>query len=297
MKKIKNKMNWFNSILFTMLAIYSLSLLLPILWGIFTALKDVGEFNKNVVGLPNGHIWEWKWSNIPYIMNNFYVEIVSPLNEILYIDFLHQIINTFLYAGGGAFVTTFVCCTMAYCSSKYKCKVSSIIYWIVIITMMLPIVGSYPSELKLLQNLHIYDKIWGNWIQKANFLGMYFLVFFATFKGLSPAFSEAAEVDGANEWTIYFKINLPLVRNIFLTIVLIKFIEFWNDYQTPLLYLPSHPTLAYGIYYLSNSRHADLNNVPMRMAGCVIMVVPIMVLFITFKDKLIGNLSMGGVKG
>jgi ABC-type glycerol-3-phosphate transport system permease component len=89
---------------------------------------------------------------------------------------------------------------------------------------------------------------------------------------------------------------LPLVANVFSTIMLINFIGLWNDYQTPLLFLPSHPTLAYGIYELSNSYLQGLNNVPMRMAGCIVMVLPILALFLAFKNKLMNNVSMGGIK-
>ena len=93
------------------------------------------------------------------------------------------------------------------------------------------------------------------------------------------------------------RIMLPLVRNTFFTVFLIKFVELWNDYQVPLLYLPSRPTLSFGLYFVSNYTGNTISTVPLRMAGCIIILLPILALFIAFKEKLMGNITMGGVKG
>lgn len=170
-------------------------------------------------------------------------------------------------------------------------------YVIVIVTMVLPIVGNYPSELQLLRTLNLYNTFWGVWLQKANFLGMYFLVFYAIFKNMPNDFAEAAQIDGASEFTIFFRIMLPLCATTFFTVMLIRFIEFWNDYQIPLLYMPSHPTLSYGLYSVYTSSSNELNNVPMRMASTIMVIIPIIVLFLCFKNRLMGNISMGGLKG
>ncbi|MDE6372992.1 MAG: ABC transporter permease subunit, partial [Clostridia bacterium] len=157
-------------------------------------------------------------------------------------------------------------------------------------------VGSAPSEIRILRLFGMYDTIWGNWIQKFHFLGMYFLVFFARFKSLSNEYMEAAYVDGASELQVLTRVMLPLVKTVFATVFLIKFVEYWNDYQTPLLYMPSYPTLAVGVYNLSYTTVGVMSYTPMRMAACIILLVPIFVLFIIFKDKLMGNLTAGGVK-
>ena len=80
----------------------------------------------------------------------------------------------------------------------------------------------------------------------------------------------------------------------FATVFLIKFIEFWNDYSTPLLYLPTHPTLAYGVQDMSTN--GDINKVLERIASCMVLALPITILFIVFRNKIMGNVTMGGVK-
>lgn len=298
MKSTKNnRVSVLKISLAVLLTVYVVSMMLPILWGLFASLKTQSDFRNNVLFLPTGWPHMWSWKNFPFVLKNFSVEVTTLNGVTLHIGMGLQIWYTILYAGVGGFLATLIPCITAYMCAKFPYKISQVVYVIVIVTMILPIVGAYPSEIKLLRALGLFDNILGSWLQKANFLGLYFLVFHAMFKGVEPAFSEAAYMDGASEFVVMSKVIMPLVKNIFLTVFLIKFIEFWNDYQTPLLYLPSHPTLAYGIYALSNSRINGLNNVPMRMAGCIMMITPIIILFVAFKNKLMGNLTMGGVKG
>ena len=179
---------------------------------------------------------------------------------------------------------------------RFNFKFNAVIKGIVIVTMILPIIGSAPAEIQLLRDLKLYDSIIGNWIQKFHFLGMYFLVFSAAFEVIPKDFAEAAYMDGASEFKLLTKVMFPMVSTIFTTIMLINFIALWNDYQTPMLYLPSHPTLAYGIFDLSRSTLDGMNNVPTRMAGCVILLVPILIIFIAFRKKIMGNITLGGVK-
>ena len=116
------------------------------------------------------------------------------------------------------------------------------------------------------------------------------------FKSLPNEFYEAAIIDGANEWQVFLRIMFPLVIPTFGTIFLIKFIEFWNDYQTPLLYLNTHPTLAYGVQSMATSGARGMSRVPMKLASCMIMMLPILFMFIFLRNKIMGNVTMGGVK-
>lgn len=287
--------------LFLILLIYCISLFVPMFWALYTSVKEQDDFLYTPLDLPK----KIKLDNFTTILEEF--KVTAQVNylvdgEIKLLpethDFGQMVVNTLLYVCGSAFAATLIPCLTAYVCAKFpKKKMSGIIYGIVIATMIIPIVGSYPSEITMLQNLGLYNTLAGAWIQKANFLGMYFLVFHAAFKGLAKEYSEAAEIDGASEFTIMTRVMLPLVRNAFFTVFLIKFVEFWNDYQMPLLYLPSRPTLTYGLYAISNYTGNTISIIPMRMAGCIIILLPILALYIAFKEKLMGNLTVGGVKG
>lgn len=207
---------------------------------------------------------------------------------------------TLLYAGGCALTATVVPCITAYACARFNFKFSRFLHTLVIVVMMIPIVGSLPSEIEMARNLKLLNTMWGLWIMKANFLGLYFLVFYDIFKALPVSFSEAAEMDGASNLLIFLKIALPLVKNTFLTVLLIKFITFWNDYQSTKIFLPSFPTIANGLHTVmnENAREGSIHTeIPARMAMVVLTATPITTLFIIFQKRLLGNLTMGGVKG
>ncbi len=293
-EKLK-KISPFRVVLGVLLALYSLSMFVLLFWGVLNSLKSVSDFRTNPLFFTGKWPWKWSWNNYAYVFNNFQIR-VSTAQGVRIITVWHQILYTLLYAGGCALINVFVTCITAYAVARFDFAYSKVVYVVALVTMMLPIVGSYPSEIQMLKSLGLYDAIWGSWIQKMNFLGLYFFVFHATFKSIAKEYVEAAKIDGASEWRIFFRIMLPLVRVTFFIVVLIKFVEFWNDYQSPLLYMPSFPTLSVGIFRLANSTVKGLNYVPMRMAGCVMLVLPIFILFMCFRNRIIGNVSMGGVK-
>jgi ABC-type glycerol-3-phosphate transport system permease component len=132
---------------------------------------------------------------------------------------------------------------------------------------------------------------------KMNFLGMYYLVFFAMFKSVPKEFDEAAKIDGAGDFTIMLKIVLPTIVPTLLTVTLLTFIGFWNDYQIPLIYLPHYPTISQGLQRMINTNLNDLSTVPMRMTASMIVLIPIFTIFVIFQKSLMGNVTIGGVKG
>ena len=82
------------------------------------------------------------------------------------------------------------------------------------------------------------------------------------------------------------------------TIMLLQFISFWDDYQTALLYLPTKPTIAYAVYFITRNsgQSTGVNHLPGKIAGGMILAIPILIVFIALREKLMGNISMGGLK-
>jgi len=295
-KQNKRKHKWLSPlmlILCTVLVIYTISLIVPITWGFFTSLKGKYEMRTNMFGLPK----EWKWINYSEAFKAYKVLRRAPGGgwETVLLD--KMMIYSVLYAVGCAAIQAIVTCIVAYVTSKFShFFFAKVVYSTVLIVMMLPIVGSLPAEIALARTLGLYDSILGMWVLKFNFLGMYYLVFYAMFKGIPKDFSEAAYIDGANEWMVMLKIILPMARNTLSIVILLNFIGYWNDYQTPMLYMPSYPTMAYGLYNYSNTTDQNFVNVPMQLTGCMLLMLPVLVIFMIFRNKLIGNISMGGLK-
>ena len=289
--KINNNYTLAMKIITVILILYSISLIYPMLWAIITSLKGTLDYLGNPIGLPK----VYEFNNYVTALRHFYV-IVESGATMRYVYIEEMVWNSLFYSIGSAFFSTFTAAITAYATSRFKYKFSNVVYWIVIITMILPIVGSLPSEIQITKALGLYDSIPGLFVLKANFLGLYFLVFYAFFAGVPNDFSDAARIDGASNLKIFTKIMMPMAKKTFLTIMLIQFISNWNDYQTPLLYLPSHPTLAVGLFNFQGSTVNDISSTPIKLAGALMVFIPTFIIFIFLQKPLLGGMDMGGIK-
>jgi len=284
--------SWLSILLLAVLIVYSIILVVILIWAATSSVKSVFYFNNIDRVLPESLLpWEWEFENYSFVFANFEVRVRG---ESTWLE--GMILNSLLYAGVGSLLHTGVACLVAYLASKFKYKFSNVVYWTVIACMTIPIVGADISNIQILNAFGLYDTFLGAWILKFNFMGTYFLVFHAMFSTLPNDYSEAAFLDGAGETKVFIKIILPLVSSTFFTVFLLNFITYWNDYQVPLLYLPTHPTLSYGVQYLTDWGTNDFSSVPIRMTTCFIVVIPILVLFLSFRGRIMNKVSMGGIK-
>lgn len=284
----RRKTSSFFIVLFVFLIIYSLLLVGLLVWAMISSFKTPRDFQTNPVGLPEKIV-----NNFAEAIKLYKMQVGGVKGRPLYAMFPQMLYNSVLYSVGCALSNTVVTCLTAYCCARYKYRMSKIVYAVVLITMTIPIVGSLPSQIQVAQSLHTYNTVWGMWLQSATFLGLYFLVFYEMFASLPNSFFEAARIDGAGDFSLIFRIALPLAKNVFFTIFLLNFITYWNDYQTPLLFLKSMPVLSYGLYLITQSNAY----VPMIMAAATVVLAPVVLIFIFANKKLMGNLTVGGVKG
>ena len=324
-KKVKNKLHISDVLVLAALIIYALLLILMLFWGLLTSLKANSDYIAgNALGfpdlsvpgmdLPNGsHFLSAKealnFGNYKRIFSLFKIksipmkyfsaifgEIDGPASTTF--TFSDFILNSFVYSIICSFVHAFVAFACAYLCAKYKFRFSGFIYVVMLVVMAIPIVGSSPSMITLLRDLAIFDTYFAMVILNFNFTGMYFFVFHAHLSGLSDTYVEAAEIDGASQLGILFRIILPLCAKVFFTVFLLQFIQTWNDYQTPILYYPNHPTMSYAIHKMHTQSNGDMDllSVPSKIAGCMILAIPVFTLFVAFNKMLMGNLTMGGLK-
>ena len=94
----------------------------------------------------------------------------------------------------------------------------------------------------------------------------------------------------------YFKVIFPQSMPVVIALGIMGLIGMWNDYMTPLLYLPSFPTIASGMYLVRESMIRTGKD-PIYFAAVVLSVIPVLVLFICFSDTIMKNMSIGGLKG
>lgn len=262
--------------------IYALSLVVPLLWGIMISLQERMQYITDPMVFP-----------IPPQFKN-YINAFVELEE-AGSNMIAMIINSLWYSLGGALINVAASVLAAYVCAQYKFFLNKVMYWISVITMMIPIMGSLPASLKLSVALGLYDSPL-TIISSASALGTTFVIAFAFFKGVSWSYAESAFIDGAGHFRVFFQIMLPQAFSPIIALTLTGFIGRWNDAMSPLIYLPSWPTLASGFYVYQKGSVFELNY-PLLFAGLFIAAIPIMALYIVFQNTLMDLNMGGGLKG
>lgn len=283
-------------ILFIVLAVYTLMFLLPALWTVITSLKETRYYMQATVKKDLALMMGLEHLTLENFVTA-YESFDIPIQSGERIHLIPMFGNSLLYAGGCAVIATIVPCVMAYLTARYDYQLGKIVHTIVLVTMAIPIVGALPSEMKMVDSLGLMDSVVGLYVLKANFLGIYFLVFYAQFKTIPKDYTEAASIDGASEWYIMVQIIFPIAFGAISTVLLLNFIQFWNDYQIPMIYWESRPVVAYGMYYFASRNTGKLGPTPIKLSAMIMVATPIIILFIIFNQQIMANMSIGGVKG
>ncbi len=292
--------SWFELIVCTVLIMYSMLLLGLFAWALLTSFKTGEDFDFNTIGWPKPFTFE----NYRLVFDTITVNLTTKEGSA---NIWQQFGNAALYAIGSAFFRVAATTMVAYCTAKYKHWLSTLIYNVVLITLAIPIVGNMASMLQITQLLQIWDTFQGMFIMNFAFNNIYFLIIHAAFKNLPWTYAEAAFIDGASHLRVFTKVYLPMILNLSASVFLLFFIEIWNEYQTPMIYLPSYPTIAYGLFRISSGsvlqEIAYFRNegwyefTPLIVATGVFSFSVIFAVFMAFKEKLMGNLTEGGIKG
>lgn len=282
--------------IFSLLIIYTIVLFTPIVWSIIAAFMDKTDFN-NFFGTLKAysHGIKYTFDNFIYAWNNVTIVPTTATDTVLMIPDL--LINSVLYSIGCATAFTVCPVIVAYATARFKYGFSKVVYAFVIVTMALPIVGSMASEIVMLNNLGIFDTFPSMFILRFNFLSIYFLILHAQFSSLPMDYTEAAKIDGASNFRIMLQVIIPQSLNTIVTVFVLSFISYWNDYQIPLLYLPSYPTAAYGIFdFVVQNSAGEGAYVPTQLAATIIMTLPIIIVFIIANKRIRVSVAMGGIK-
>lgn len=267
---------------FIIFVVYAAILIIPFMWILLNSFKDPIDFGQDKWGLS----FSAGFSNYVNAFN-YTVKDTTVLGMYL---------NSLLVVGGGVLVTLISCSLASYTMAKYKFKGRGIIYNVVIISMMVPIVGTLPAQYKLMQDLGLVDNIIGVWFLYSGGFGFNFLFLYAFFKSISWSYAEAAQIDGASDFRIFWQIMLPMAKPALTSVGVLTFMGLWCDYQTPYFYLNSMPTIALGLKDMSDQLAYD-PNYPLVLATAVLATIPILVLFCVFQKTIMNNMTVGGLKG
>ena len=122
-------------------------------------------------------------------------------------------------------------------------------------------------------------------------------IYSAAFAGLSHAYKEAAELDGASRFRIFLAIEARMTAPIFWTFFINNTFGLWNDYLNILLYNPSFTNLSTGLYLFGSNFKGGNMNTPVYWCGLIISSIPTLVLFGFSSDLIFKNMALGGLKG
>ncbi len=289
--RIKENRVVFATVSVTVLTIYALLLIVPLLWALNSSLKTSLDLFENVFGLPE----KYKFENFLQAFTKISIPINTEYGS-RPVNLIEMFYNSIFYAGVGTLVVELSRCVCAYCAAKYrKYRAMRIFHSIVIVLLVVQLPVSLASQIRWFTKIGVYNNMYGLVFIGGTFTGAHFLYFYAAFKSISWEYAEAAFMDGASHFSVFFNVMLPQISSSFLALYLLTFISVWNDYSSSLTLMPNYPVVAYGLYKYNSLNAAS--SVPLQLSGCVLIALPILIIFLIFKDKLIGNLNIGGLKG
>lgn len=263
------------------LVVIGLISLVPFLWLVHSSFMDSYE------------IFEFppKWLPDQLLFSN-YADVFQVL------DLKTYLVNTFLIIIPCIIGNVFTSCLCGYAFGRLNFKYKNMWFAMVIATMMLP------GAVTLIPTFMMWNKLgfvnsFVPLIAPAFFGGGGFNVFLMRqfFAGIPKELDEAAILDGATHWQIFYKIMLPLVKPAMMVVGFFTFMNTWNDFFGPLIYLndPSKQTLALGLLQLKGQFSSQWN---IMMAASTLMTIPALVLFFFGQKYFIQGISLtSGSKG
>ena len=269
------------SLVFMMVA---LSYLYILVWAVIAACKTHSEVVLNPFSLPE--VWHWE-----------HFKEVAELLNVNGNGFWSMLFNSVIFSVLPAFVSQFLLAWFAYVCTKYSFPGSQYVYTIVLVFMTLPLYGTGGGMYRLYYNLGLIDS-YGQLFTAlgAGLMTMNTLYYMAFFKNLSWTYAEAAMMDGAGEFQIWFKVMLPQTKPLLGALILTQWLALWNDYESAMIYRPNLPTLPVGIYQF-NTEMMFRARLDILFAACVIVCIPAVLLFIIFNKTLTTSISVRRIKG
>lgn len=241
-------------------------------------------------------------------------EVVNP--QIVLIPSVPQFINYInLFTESGYLKATMHTCTIilfnliavpvsaslvAYSFAKLRWWGRSFMFAFMLSTMMLPAVVTQLPLYVIYSRIGWIDTLYPFTIPNMFGGGAIYIFLLRQFMmGIPKDMSNAARIDGASQFRIYWNIILPLCKPVLIYVMINVFISYWGDYYGPLIYMHSSDaprTLAYVLFLDSTEKDASLFKANMRMAGGVFMSLIPVILFAIFQNQLIDGIIMTGVK-
>lgn len=253
-------------------------MVMPFVWMVFTSLKTSEQ------------VFMWPPKLIPQELHWENLQIV--LNKINFTGYTRNTLKIALIVTAGQL---FTCSLAGYAFARLRFLGREVLFLAYLATMMIPFQSTMIPNFILMHILGLVDTHTGLILPGLTSAFGTFLMrqFFLTFP---PELEDAAKLDGCNPFSFYWRILLPNAKPILATLAVMTFQGTWNDFLWPLIMIsdPAKRTLQVGLAYLINPYSTDW---PLLMAGAVLTLLPIIVLFFFAQNFFVQSVKLTGIKG
>ena len=278
-----NKRKVANILAMAGMVIIFIAYMFPFLMVVINSLKE----KRDIIKSP----FSWLYTIKGLSLDNF----VKAFTQM---DFLNAFKNSMIVTVSATLLVTLLAAMLAYYIVRNNNVISKIIFALMVASMiipfqaiMIPLVSIYGGALNLLNH-----RITLIFMHTGFAMAMSVFMFHGFIKGNIPiALEEAAYLDGCTHSQTFFKIVLPLLKPIISTMIILNSLAFWNDFLLPSLVLTDKKllTLPLSTYSFYGTYSADYGTI---MAGLLLCVLPILILYIVLQKEIIGGVVAGAVK-
>lgn len=261
----------------TVLIIWSIVVVVPLLWTVMSSFKTSSEIFASPFSLPTN----WNFDNY---VNAWTTAGIGSF-------FLNSIVVVF----GALFVTMLFGSMCAYVLARFRFFGSRAIYYLMLAGLTFPVFLAIVPLFFVLQSLGLLNSLPGLILTYAAFAFPFTVFFlFSFFKSLPVSIAEAAAIDGAGEWRTFFQVMLPMARPGLATVAILNFVGLWNQFLLPVA-LNSNPqnyVLTQGMASFAAQAGYSVDFGAL-FAASVITVVPVLIVYLIFQRQLQGSVSQG----
>lgn len=266
--------------------LFSLSFAFVLVWMLCNSVRPQKSYFNDVLAF-----WNLKGATF-----DNYVRIFTTKYGSAKITMFGMLKNSFILIIVCTALQAIVPVITGYVAARYKTKLSAIAVQLVIISMVVPAIGSTASTYSFMSAIKLKDKWLGIFLMNAGGLGFGMLLYKNYFSSISWEYAESAFLDGAGNLRVFFSIMYPQALPLIVSMAILNVIGLWNDYMTPYLFLNSKPTVALGVYSIQT--RAERNGaMPQAFAAMTFMTIFVLIIYAAFSKTIMSSMSVGGLKG
>lgn len=264
----------------------SLSFLFVLVWMFCNSIRPQKSYFNNVLAF-----WNLKGATF-----DNYVKIFTTKYSSAKITMFGMLKNSLVLIAVCTGLQAIVPVITGYVVARYKTGLGAIAVQLVIISMVVPAIGSTASTYAFMSAIKLKDKWLGIFLMNAGGLGFGMLLYKNYFSSISWEYAESAFLDGAGNLRVFFSIMYPQALPLIVSMAILNVIGLWNDYMTPYLFLNSKPTVALGVYSIQ-TRAEQSGAMPQAFAAMTFMTVFVLAIYAGFSKTIMSSMSVGGLKG